>query len=240
MKTIGLLGGLSWHSSLEYYRIINQEVQARLGGAHSARCLLVSLDYAEVDALERQDRWDDTAAIVIAAAQSLERGGADFVVICSNTTHKLADHVQAAIGIPILHIADATGRAIRDRGLERVGLLGTRFTMEEDFVRGRLARDHGLEVIIPPEPDRALVHSVIYDELCAGVFRETRAAAISPSCAGWSRQGRRASSWAAPRLVCWFPRTSAPRQHSTRPGCTRWPRWRPRWRNRLRPGLIRG
>lgn len=172
MKTIGLLGGLSWHSSLEYYRIINQEVQARLGGAHSARCLLVSLDYAEVDALERQDRWDDTAAIVIAAAQSLERGGADFVVICTNTTHKLADRVQAAIGIPILHIADATGRAIRDSGLERVGLLGTRFTMEEDFVRGRLARDHGLDVIIPPEPDRALVHNVIYDELCAGVFRE--------------------------------------------------------------------
>lgn len=172
MKTIGLLGGLSWHSSLEYYRIINQAVQDRLGGAHSARCLLYSLDYAEVDALERQDRWDDTAAIVIAAAQSLERGGADFLVICTNTTHKLADRVQAGIGIPILHIADATARAVRECGIERVGLLGTRFTMEEDFVRGRLARSTGLDVMIPPEPQRELVNRVIYDELCAGVFRD--------------------------------------------------------------------
>ena len=172
MKTIGLLGGLSWHSSLEYYRIINQAVQDRLGGAHSARCLLYSLDYAEVDALERQNRWDDTAAIVLAAAQSLERGGADFLVICTNTTHKLADRVQAGIGIPILHIADATARAVRERGMQRVGLLGTRFTMEEDFVRGRLARSTGLDVLVPPASERELVNRVIYDELCAGVFRD--------------------------------------------------------------------
>jgi len=172
VKTIGLLGGLSWHSSLEYYRIINQAVQDRLGGAHSARCLLYSLDYAEVDALERQNRWDDTAAIVLAAAQSLERGGADFLVICTNTTHKLADRVQAKIGIPILHIADATARAVRERGMQRVGLLGTRFTMEEDFVRGRLARSTGLDVLVPPASERELVNRVIYDELCAGVFRD--------------------------------------------------------------------
>ena len=122
--------------------------------------------------LERQDRWDDTAAIVLTAAQSLERGGADFLVICTNTTHKLADRVQAGIGIPILHIADATARAVRERGIERVGLLGTRFTMEEDFVRGRLARSTGLDVMIPPEPQRELMNRVIYDELCAGVFRD--------------------------------------------------------------------
>jgi len=172
VKTIGLLGGLSWHSSLEYYRIINQAVQDRLGGAHSARCLLYSVDYAEVDALERADRWDEVAAIVLAAAQNLERGGADFLVICTNTTHQLAGSIQAGIGIPILHIADATARAIRQRGIERVGLLGTRFTMEEDFVRGRLIRDYGLDVLVPPEPERALVNRVIYDELCAGVFRD--------------------------------------------------------------------
>jgi aspartate racemase len=172
LKTIGLIGGMSWHSSLAYYRIINETVQARLGDFHSARCILYSVDFAEIDTLERQNRWDDTAPIVIAAAQSVERGGADFVVICTNTTHKLADRIQAHIRIPILHIADATARAIRARGFHRVGLLGTRFTMEEDFVKGRLVRDYGLEVMIPAAHNREIVHNVIYDELCAGKIKE--------------------------------------------------------------------
>jgi aspartate racemase len=170
VKTIGLIGGLSWHSSLEYYRIINETVQARLGGGHSARCVMVSVDYEEIDALERQNRWDETIPIITAAAHSVERAGADFLVICSNTTHKLADHVQAQIGIPLLHIADATARAIGARGLTRVGLLGTRFTMEEDFIKGRMIAQ-GLDVMIPAAADRDVVHSVIYDELCLGQFR---------------------------------------------------------------------
>jgi aspartate racemase len=172
MKTIGLLGGMSWYSSLEYYRIINATIQTRLGGVHSARCLLYSVDFAEIDALERQNRWQDTAPIVLAAAQNLERAGADFVVICSNTTHRLADHVQAHLRIPILHIAEATARAIQAAGFQRVGLLGTRFTMEEDFIRGKLIRDYGLDVIIPTASDRQIVNRVIYDEFGAGVFRE--------------------------------------------------------------------
>lgn len=172
MKTIGLLGGMSWHSSLEYYRLINEMVQERLGGVHSARCLLYSVEFAEIDALERQNRWDETASILIAAAQHLERGGADFVVICSNTTHKNAEQIQAQISIPILHIADATARYICANGLHRIGLLGTRFTMEEDFIRGRLERKYGLEVIIPALQDRETVHRVIYDEFCAGLFLE--------------------------------------------------------------------
>jgi aspartate racemase len=172
MKTIGLLGGMSWHSSLEYYRIINETTQARLGGVHSARCVLYSVEFAEIDTLERQNRWEDAAPIVRAAAQNLERGGADFVVICSNTTHKLADHIQAHVPIPILHIAEATARAIQAAGLQRVGLLGTRFTMEEDFIRGKLIWDYGLDVIIPAASDRETVHRVIYDELCAGLFQE--------------------------------------------------------------------
>ncbi len=172
MKTIGLLGGMSWHSSLEYYRLINEMIQKRLGGVHSARCLLYSVEFAEIDALERQDRWDETAPIVVTAAQHLERGGADFIVICSNTTHKAAEQVQAQISIPLLHIADATARHIRASGLQCVGLLGTRFTMEEDFIRGKLEREYGLEVFIPADEDRETVHRVIYDEFCTGLFLE--------------------------------------------------------------------
>lgn len=172
MKTIGLLGGMSWHSSLAYYRIINETIQARLGGVHSARCVLYSVEFGELDALERDDRWDDVVPIVVAAAQSVERAGADFLVICTNTTHKLADHIQAAIDIPLLHIADATADAVRAAGLARVGLLGTRFTMEEDYIRGRLTGRHGLDVLVPSEPERIVVNDVIYDELCAGVFRD--------------------------------------------------------------------
>lgn len=172
MKTIGLLGGMTWHSSLEYYRIINKTIQARLGGSHSARCLLYSVEFEELDALERENRWEETVPILVGAAQSLERGGADFVVICSNTTHKLSEPIQDHLHIPILHIADATARAIQAAGFQRVGLLGTRFTMEEDFIRGRLIRDYGLEVIIPALDDREIVHRVIYDEFTTGQFLE--------------------------------------------------------------------
>ena len=167
-KVIGLIGGMSWESSAAYYRIINQTIRARLGGLRSARCLMWSFDFGEIEALQHAGRWDDAAAEMIAAAHRLERGGADFVVICTNTMHRMADQVQAAIGLPLLHIADPTAERIKRAGLRRVGLLGTAFTMEEDFYRGRLADRHGLDVLVPCDDDRALVHKVIYEELVEG------------------------------------------------------------------------
>jgi aspartate racemase len=169
MKTIGLLGGMSWESSAEYYRIINEAVQARLGGLHSAQCLLYSFDFAQIEALQHAGRWDDATALLIAAARQVERGGADLLVLCTNTMHKLADAVQAAITIPLLHIADPTAAQIRAAGLTRVGLLGTAFTMEEPFYRGRLEDKYGLTVLVPDAHDRRLVHRIIYDELCQGI-----------------------------------------------------------------------
>lgn len=168
MKTIGLIGGMSWESSLEYYRIINETVHERLGGVHSAKSVLVSVDFAEVEALQRAGRWDEATRLMLATARQVEAGGADFVVICTNTMHKMADEVQASIGIPLLHIADATAEAVKAQGWRKIGLLGTRFTMEEDFYRGRLAEKHGLEVLIPGAEDREVVHRVIYDELVVG------------------------------------------------------------------------
>lgn len=177
MKTIGLLGGMSWESSLEYYRIINDEVKTRLGGLHSAECLLWSFDFAEIEALQMAGDWDGAARRMVDAAQRLERGGAQGLVICTNTMHKLAPQVEAAISIPILHIADATARLIRADGLKTIGLLGTRFTMEHDFYKGRLIDQFGLEVLIPNDDERTLIHDVIYNELCLGVVRdESRAA----------------------------------------------------------------
>ena len=167
-KVIGLIGGMSWESSAEYYRIINRMVRARLGGLRSARCLMWSFDFGEIEALQHAGRWDNAAAEMIAAARRLERGGADFVVICTNTMHRLADEVQAAIGLPLLHIADPTAERIKEAGLGKVGLLGTAFTMEQDFYKGRLADRHGLEVMVPGDQDRALVHRVIYEELVRG------------------------------------------------------------------------
>jgi aspartate racemase len=177
MKTIGLLGGMSWESTLEYYRIINQEVKARLGGLHSARCLLYSVDFAEIEALQHQGEWLQAGAVLAEAARRLERGGADFVVLCTNTMHKVADDIQAGIGIPLLHIADATAGKIKAAGISRVGLLGTRFTMEQDFYRGRLERRHGLDVIVPQPEAREMVHRVIYDELCRGLIKDSSRAA---------------------------------------------------------------
>lgn len=171
-KVIGLIGGMSWESSAEYYRIVNERVRDRLGGLHSARCLMWSFDFAEIEALQHAGRWDDATALMIDAARRLERGGADFVVICTNTMHRMADQVQAAIGLPLLHIADPTAERIRAAGLRRVGLLGTAFTMEQDFYKGRLVQKHGLEVLVPDDADRATVHRVIYDELVQGRVEE--------------------------------------------------------------------
>jgi aspartate racemase len=176
MKMIGLIGGMSWESSLEYYRIINETVQARLGGYHSARCLMVSVDFAEIETFQHQGRWTDAAQALIRAAQSLENGGADFVVLCTNTMHKAAAEIEANIQVPFLHIVDAVAQKILDAGLLRVGLLGTRFTMEQDFYIGRLADRHGLQVLVPVERDREIVHRVIFDELVKGEIRpESRA-----------------------------------------------------------------
>jgi aspartate racemase len=172
LKTIGLLGGMSWESSLEYYRLINEGVKARLGGLHSARCLLWSFDFAEIEALQMAGDWDGAARAMAAAAQSLERGGAEGIVICTNTMHRLAPEVEAAVSIPLLHIADATARHILNDGRRIVGLLGTRFTMEQDFYRGRLESRFGLRVLTPDAPDRATIHEVIYQELCLGDVRE--------------------------------------------------------------------
>lgn len=172
MKTIGLIGGMSWESSIEYYRIINQTVRHRLGGLHSAKSVMVSLDFAEIEALQQQGQWQHAAQLMIAAAQSVQNGGADFVILCTNTMHKLADEVQKHIRIPLLHIADATAQRIKAQDLKKVGLLGTQFTMEEGFYKDRLTQSHGLEVIIPTRQEREIVHRVIYDELCLGQIKQ--------------------------------------------------------------------
>lgn len=165
---IGLIGGLSWESSAEYYRLINEGVRARLGGMHSARCLMWSFDFGEIEALQHAGEWKKATFLMIDAARRLERGGADFFLISSNTMHRMAEEVAAAVSIPLLHIADPTAARIRAHGMRRVGLLGTTFTMEQDFYRGRLERDFSLEVMVPDAADRALVHRVIYDELVQG------------------------------------------------------------------------
>lgn len=170
MKTIGLIGGMSWESSAEYYRLINEGVKARLGGLHSAQCILVSVDFAEIEALQHAGRWAEAGAALAQAARRLERAGADFIVLCTNTMHKVASAIEAAVRLPLLHIADATAERIKTAGLRRVGLLGTRFTMEQDFYTGRLIERHGLEVLLPDAAQRETVHRVIYDELCLGVI----------------------------------------------------------------------
>ncbi len=168
MKTIGLLGGMSWESSIEYYRIINQEVRRELGGVHSARIVMVSLDFAEIEALQMEENWADATRILVSSAQKLEGAGADFVLICTNTMHLMADEVARSLSIPLLHIADATAQAVQQKGIQSVGLLGTRFTMEEEFYRGRLETRHQLQILVPDQDERELVHRVIYDELVQG------------------------------------------------------------------------
>ncbi len=173
MKTIGLLGGMSWESTASYYRIINDEIKRRLGGLHSAQIVLYSLDFQGIEDLQHQDRWDEAADILVDGARRIESAGADFLLICTNTMHKVAGRVESEIDIPLLHIADATGRQIHNRGFNKVALLGTRFTMEQAFYRGRLEERFDLEVLVPDKAERELVHRVIYDELCLGSIRQT-------------------------------------------------------------------
>jgi aspartate racemase len=178
MLMIGMLGGMSWESSAEYYRLANELVRERLGDLHSARCLLYSVDFAEIERLQAAGRWDDAGALLAAAAGRLEAAGADLLVLCTNTMHKVADQVAGAVRIPLLHIADATADAVRAAGLDTVGLLGTAFTMEQEFYTGRLAA-HGLTVLVPAADDRATVHAVIYDELCRGIVTAASRAAYT-------------------------------------------------------------
>jgi len=171
MKTIGLIGGMSWESSLDYYRLINQMVQARLGGYHSARLVMVSVDFAEVEILQRAGDWEEAGRIMASAARSLVSAGAEFIVLCTNTLHQCAQDITKAVNIPFLHIADPTAETIKNAGLDIIGLLGTRYTMERDFYRGRLTTKYQLNVITPDKSDRDIVHRIIFDELVKGIVR---------------------------------------------------------------------
>lgn len=173
MKTIGLIGGVSWESTLEYYRIINQEINKRLGGYHSAKCLIYSVDFAEIEELQRLGKWEVIRDIITDAALNLKKGGADFIIICTNTLHKIADDIEKSAGIPLIHIVDAAGREIVKRDIRKVGLLGTRFTMEKGFYKDFLLDKFGIHVIIPEQSDREIVHNIIFEELCFGVVKES-------------------------------------------------------------------
>jgi aspartate racemase len=172
MKTIGLLGGMSWESSLEYYRTINQLVKERLGGLHSAKCLLYSVDFQEIENLQHQGLWDEAGRLLGEAARDLQKGGADFLLICTNTMHKVVPVIQQHISMPLLHIADPTAKSVLSRGISKIGLLGTRFTMQEDFYKGKLVHDHGLEVLTPSDTDMDMIHQVIFGELCLGLIKD--------------------------------------------------------------------
>ena len=185
---IGLLGGMSWTSSAEYYRLLNELTAERLGGLHSAECLLWSVDFAEIEEYQTRGDWDAAGVRLAEAAQGLERAGADFVVLCTNTMHKVAPQVEAAIGVPLLHLVDATAEALRAAGVATVGLLGTRFTMEDGFYTDRMS-EHGITCLVPSPEERELVHRVIYDELCLGVVREASRAAYVEVVAGLAARG---------------------------------------------------
>lgn len=172
MKVLGLLGGMSWESTIPYYRMINEQVKARLGGLHSAKLVLYSVDFQEIERLQHQGDWAGAGQLLAAAAASLRAAGAEAIVICTNTMHNVADVIEQASGLPLIHIADATAQQVRQQGIRRVGLLGTRFTMEQDFYRGRLRDQHGIEVVTPAAADREIVHRIIYDELCRGEIRD--------------------------------------------------------------------
>jgi aspartate racemase len=173
VKRIGLLGGMSWESSSEYYRLLNEEVRERCGGLHSADCVLRSVDFAEIERLQREGRWEEAGNRLADEARALVAAGAQLLVLCTNTMHKVADTIAAAVDVPFVHIADATAEAVRDRRLQTVGLLATAYTMEQDFYVGRLRERHGLTVIVPGTEDRAIVHDVIYDELCVGIVEDS-------------------------------------------------------------------
>lgn len=175
MKTIGLIGGMSWESSAEYYRIINEEVKRRLGGLHSAKCIMYSVDFEEIEICQRNGEWGKAAQILTNAGRSLETAGADFIVLCTNTMHKVADEIQAGIHIPLLHIADITAKRVLSSSIKTIGLLGTRYTMEQDFYKLRI-ETQGIKVLVPEEKDRAIISAVIYNELCLGqIIDESRA-----------------------------------------------------------------
>lgn len=173
MKTLGLIGGMSWESTVPYYQHINHTIKAELGGLHSAKLLLYSVDFAEVEQLQVTGQWDAAGQLLAEVAVRLEFAGADALVLCTNTMHKVADAISAAVHIPLLHIADPTARAILEADFTKVGLLGTRFTMEQDFYRSRLERAHGLTVLTPPQADRGLIHQIIYNELCLGEVKDS-------------------------------------------------------------------
>ncbi|MBC3882880.1 aspartate/glutamate racemase family protein [Undibacterium sp. LX40W] len=173
MKTIGMIGGMSWESTIPYYRIINQTIKQQLGGLHSAKIVLVSVDFHEIEVLQRAGDWETSGRILAQAAHSLELAGADFVVLCTNTMHKVAGAIESAVKIPLFHIADPTAEEIKQHGFTRIGLLGTRFTMEQDFYRQRLQQQHGLEVVVPTSDDMDIIHRIIYQELCLGKIEDT-------------------------------------------------------------------
>jgi len=191
MKTIGLIGGMSWESSAEYYRLINQEMKARLGGHRNARSVMVTVCFEEIKALQHDERWEELGGQMQQAARQVEAGGADFVLLCTNTMHRVAPAIEAALSLPFVHIVDPTARASREAGIDRVGLLGTRFTMEQDFYRGRMRERHGIEVVVPDQADRDVVHQIIYDELCHGIVRDASRAEYQRIIATLASQGAR-------------------------------------------------
>lgn len=189
MKTIGIIGGMSWESSLEYYRIVNQAVKARLGGFHSADCLMYSVDFHEIEQMQANDDWDAAGVALADAARRLERGGAGVIILATNTMHRVADAITSAVDVPFIHIADATADAIKTAGVNSVALLGTRFTMEGDFMRGRLVEQHQLDVRVPADADRATVHRIIYNELVLGEINPTSRTAYVEVIEGMAADG---------------------------------------------------
>lgn len=192
MKTLGLIGGMSWESTVPYYRLINEGVKARLGGLHSARLVLYSVDFAQVEVLQRAGDWAAAGDLLAQAARTLQTAGAQAIVLCTNTMHKVAPAIEAAVQLPLLHIADATADAIVAQGLKRVALLGTRFTMEQDFYKSRLSEQYGLDVMVPNPPEREAVHRIIYEELCLGQIRESSREVYRSIIRGLVEQGAQA------------------------------------------------
>ena len=192
MKVIGLIGGMSWESTVPYYREINETIKARLGGLHSAKLILYSVDFHDIERLQHAGDWEAAGAMLADAARSLQAAGADFLVVCTNTMHKVASHIEAAVDIPLFHIADPTADEIKDAGHSTVGLLGTRFTMEQAFYRDRLRERHGLDVLVPNAQDRDIVHRVIYEELCLGKVVEASRTAYRRIIAELATQGAQA------------------------------------------------
>jgi aspartate racemase len=172
MKTIGLIGGMSWESTVEYYRLLNETVRDRLGGFHSAKCVIVSVDFDEIEAMQSENRWEDATRAMTTAARQLENAGAEIILLCTNTMHKCAPGIQKETNLPFLHIADATAQAIKAQGLSKVGLLGTRFTMEESFIKDRLVDSFGLTVLTPDQDEREIIHRIIYEDLVQGIIHE--------------------------------------------------------------------